>query len=173
MEGRVERRVVHGGLHWSEPTSRELGDGGAGMCVGRGEGERVHDGGGGWVREIPYLTLLCFHGDRNTRTSGEKSVAYLTIHKCYLWTELSSIIIFTVCVCVCVCVRECVRACVNTCARARARVCVCVCVCAYVCTSGLTFTWWGCCGLCFYHKPTEFAHSFLFCSCVNSCLNGL
>ena len=24
----------------------------------------------------------------------------------------------------------------------------------------LTFTWWGCCGLCFYHKPTELAHSF-------------
>ena len=31
---------------------------------------------------------------------------------------------------------------------------------------GLTFTWWGCCGLCFQQKPTEFAHSFLFCSCV-------
>ena len=25
---------------------------------------------------------------------------------------------------------------------------------------GLTFTWWGCCGLSFWHKPTELAHSF-------------
>ena len=31
---------------------------------------------------------------------------------------------------------------------------------------GLTFTWWGCCGLCLclWHKQTELAHSFLFCS---------
>ena len=36
----------------------------------------------------------------------------------------------------------------------------------------LTFTWWGCCGLCFWHKPTELAHSFLFCSCVYFCLHG-
>ena len=35
---------------------------------------------------------------------------------------------------------------------------------------GLTFTWWGCWGLCFWHKPTELAHSFLFCSCVYFCL---
>ena len=28
---------------------------------------------------------------------------------------------------------------------------------------GLTFTWWGCCGLCFWHKPTELAHPFFFC----------
>ena len=35
---------------------------------------------------------------------------------------------------------------------------------------GLTFTWWGCCGLCVRHKPTELAHSFLFCSCVCFCL---
>ena len=28
---------------------------------------------------------------------------------------------------------------------------------------GLTFTWWGCCSLCPWHKPTELAHSFLFC----------
>ena len=35
-----------------------------------------------------------------------------------------------------------------------------------------TFTWWGCCGLCFWHKPTELAHSFLFCSCVYLCLYG-
>ena len=40
---------------------------------------------------------------------------------------------------------------------------------AQVCTawavypSGLTFTWWGRCGLCFWNKPTELAHSFLFC----------
>ena len=26
---------------------------------------------------------------------------------------------------------------------------------------GLTFTWWGCCGLCQRHEPTELAHSFL------------
>ena len=25
---------------------------------------------------------------------------------------------------------------------------------------GLTFTWWGCCGLCLWPKPTELAHSF-------------
>ena len=25
---------------------------------------------------------------------------------------------------------------------------------------GLTFTWWGCCDVCFWHKPTELAHSF-------------
>ena len=37
---------------------------------------------------------------------------------------------------------------------------------------GLTFTWWGCCGLCFWHNPTELAHSFLFCSCVCFCLYG-
>ena len=53
-------------------------------------------------------------------------------------------------------------------------VCVCVCVCVCVWNKcaieilwlvlngphGLTFTWWGCRGLCFWHKPTEFAHSF-------------
>ena len=37
---------------------------------------------------------------------------------------------------------------------------------------GLTFTWWGCCGLCHWHKPAELAHSFLFCSCVCFCLNA-
>ena len=37
---------------------------------------------------------------------------------------------------------------------------------------GLTFTWWGCCGLCFWHTPTELAHSFLFSSCVYFCLYG-
>ena len=26
--------------------------------------------------------------------------------------------------------------------------------------SGLTVTWWGCCGLCPWHKSTELAHSF-------------
>ena len=30
----------------------------------------------------------------------------------------------------------------------------------------------GCCGLCFWHKPTELAHSFLFCSFVYFCLSG-
>ena len=28
------------------------------------------------------------------------------------------------------------------------------------CPCGLTFTWWGCYGLCPKHKPTELAHSF-------------
>ena len=37
---------------------------------------------------------------------------------------------------------------------------------------GLTFTWWECCGLCQRHKPTELAHSFLFCTCVCFCLYG-
>ena len=37
---------------------------------------------------------------------------------------------------------------------------------------GLTFTWWGCCGLCLWHKPTELVHSFIFCSCVSFCLYG-
>ena len=37
---------------------------------------------------------------------------------------------------------------------------------------GLTLTWWGCYGLYFWHKPTELAHSFLFCSCVYFCLYG-
>ena len=37
---------------------------------------------------------------------------------------------------------------------------------------GLTFTWWECWGLCFWHKPTEFAHSFLSCFCVCFCLFG-
>ena len=31
---------------------------------------------------------------------------------------------------------------------------------------GLTFTWWGCCGLYLWQKSTELPHSFLFCSCV-------
>ena len=30
----------------------------------------------------------------------------------------------------------------------------------YVWLRGLTFTWWGCCGLCFWYKPTELARSF-------------
>ena len=37
---------------------------------------------------------------------------------------------------------------------------------------GLTFTCWGCRGLCLEHKPTELAHSFLFCSCVCFSLYG-
>ena len=40
-----------------------------------------------------------------------------------------------------------------------------------LCPHGLTFTWWGCCSLCFWHKPTELAHSFLFCSCAYFCLS--
>ena len=34
----------------------------------------------------------------------------------------------------------------------------------------LILMWWGCYGLCRWHKPTELAHSFLFCSCVCFCL---
>ena len=37
---------------------------------------------------------------------------------------------------------------------------------------GLTFTWWGCCGLCFWHKSVEPARSFSFCSCVYFSLYG-
>ena len=37
----------------------------------------------------------------------------------------------------------------------------------------LTFRWWWCCSLCFWHKPTELGHSFLFCSYVYFCLYGL
>ena len=40
------------------------------------------------------------------------------------------------------------------------------------CPYGLTFTWWGCYGLCLRQKkkkPTELAHSFLRCSCVCFC----
>ena len=42
-----------------------------------------------------------------------------------------------------------------------------------ICPCGLSFTWWRCCGLCQGHKPTELAHSFLFCSCACFCLYGL
>ena len=38
---------------------------------------------------------------------------------------------------------------------------------------GLPLTWWWCYCLCPWHKPTELAHSFLFCSCVYVCLYGL
>ena len=31
----------------------------------------------------------------------------------------------------------------------------------------LTFMWWGCYGLCLWHKPTKLTHPFLFCSCVS------
>ena len=34
------------------------------------------------------------------------------------------------------------------------------------CPHGLTVTWWGCCGSCLWHEPTELAHSSLFCSCA-------
>ena len=37
---------------------------------------------------------------------------------------------------------------------------------------GLTFTWWGCCGLYFWRNPTELVHSFLSCSCVCFCFYG-
>ena len=42
-------------------------------------------------------------------------------------------------------------------------------ICLVISTRGLTFTWWGCYALCFRHKPTVLAHSFLFCVC---CLYG-
>ena len=38
---------------------------------------------------------------------------------------------------------------------------------------GFTVTWCGWCGLCFWHKPTELALFFLFCSCVYFCLYSL
>ena len=44
--------------------------------------------------------------------------------------------------------------------------------CVYTNPHGLTFTWRGCCGSCLWHKPTELAHSFLFCSCLYCCLYG-
>ena len=37
---------------------------------------------------------------------------------------------------------------------------------------GFTVTWCGWCGLCFWHNPTELAHSSVFCSCVYFCLHG-
>ena len=37
---------------------------------------------------------------------------------------------------------------------------------------GLIFAWWGCCSLCIWHKPSELAHSLLFCSRVYFCLYG-
>ena len=42
----------------------------------------------------------------------------------------------------------------------------------FFCPRGLTFTWWGCYGLCPRHKPTESAHSFLVCFCVYFCPYG-
>ena len=45
------------------------------------------------------------------------------------------------------------------------------CVFLYPRPRGLTFTWWGCCGLCLWHEPTELAHSFLFCSRGYLCLH--
>ena len=35
----------------------------------------------------------------------------------------------------------------------------------------LTFSWWGCYGLCLRHKPTELAHSLFWC-CICVCLYG-
>ena len=37
---------------------------------------------------------------------------------------------------------------------------------------GPIFAWWRCWGLCFWHKPAELAHSFLFCSYVYFSLSG-
>ena len=50
-----------------------------------------------------------------------------------------------------------------------------ICVCNFVdcyCSHGLTFSWWGCYGLCPRLILTELAHSFLFCFCVCFCLYG-
>ena len=44
--------------------------------------------------------------------------------------------------------------------------------CVSSCPRGPPFTWGGCCGSCLRRKPTELAHSFLFCSCVYFCLCG-
>ena len=41
-----------------------------------------------------------------------------------------------------------------------------------LCPRGLSFTWWGCRGLCFWHIPTELAHSFSFGTYVYFCLCG-
>ena len=37
---------------------------------------------------------------------------------------------------------------------------------------GLTFSWWGCSGLCPTHKPAELAYSFYSVLCVCFCLYG-
>ena len=37
---------------------------------------------------------------------------------------------------------------------------VCICHSSATRPHGLTFAWWGCCGLCFWNKPTELAHCF-------------
>ena len=42
----------------------------------------------------------------------------------------------------------------------------------FYCPRRLSFTWWGCCGLCFWHTLSKLAHSFLFCSCVCFYLYG-
>ena len=47
-----------------------------------------------------------------------------------------------------------------------------VCVVVFTSPRGLTFTWWGCCGWCFWHNPTELAHFLKFCSCVYFCHCG-
>ena len=36
----------------------------------------------------------------------------------------------------------------------------------FISLRGLTFTCWGCCGLCFWHKPAELAHSFFYSALV-------
>ena len=40
------------------------------------------------------------------------------------------------------------------------------------CPQGLTLAWWGCYSFCLWHKPTELAHSCLFCSFFCLCLYG-
>ena len=52
---------------------------------------------------------------------------------------------------------------------------VSVSLCLCLCLSRLrrlNLTWWGCCGLCFKHKPVELFYSFLFCPCVYFCIYG-
>ena len=44
--------------------------------------------------------------------------------------------------------------------------------CIFMSSHRLTFRWWGCWSLCLWRKPTELAHSCLFCSCVYFCLHG-
>ena len=62
--------------------------------------------------------------------------------------------------------KNCYQARVKSCSSCRSRQC------CSLCPRGFSFTWWGCCGSCLWHKPTELAHSFLFCSCVCFCLYG-
>ena len=49
----------------------------------------------------------------------------------------------------------------------------CTCIFTTKSPRGLTFTWWGCYGSCFRHKPTQLAKLLFFCSCVCFCFMAL